>query len=142
MAKGAFVDRNHRPTMQEIVAIVGPKRSLWNELSQFILDNYDLRGDLAFYGKNYGWALRYRKGGKALVSMYPGNDSLIVQIVLAEAQARKASEVDLGANTRKVLEEAHKFPEGRWLFIKVESAKDVDDVKRLMLIKSPRKAGK
>jgi hypothetical protein len=127
MAKGAFVDKNHRPTMQKIIEIVGSKRSLWNDFSRFISEYYGMEGDLAFYGKNYGWAMRYRKGGKALVSIYPGNDTLTVQIVLGQVEAEKASDV---------------FPEGRWLFIKVDSTKDLDDVKQLILIKSPRKAMK
>jgi len=139
MAKGAFVDRKHLPSMQEIFATLGSKRSLWDDLSQFITGNYGTQGDLAFYGKNYGWATRYRKGGKALVSMYPGNDAFTVQVVLGEAEVMKASGLNLGANARKVLEESHKFPEGRWLFIKVESEKDLDDVKQLILIKSPKK---
>jgi len=139
MAKGAFVDKKHRPTKQEMLRALGSKRSLWDDLSQFISGNYGLQGDLAFYGKNYGWAIRYRKGGKVLVSMYPRNDAFTVQIVLGEAEGRRASGMHLGANTRRVLEEAHNFREGRWLFIEVESAKDLDDVKQLILIKAPKK---
>jgi hypothetical protein len=142
MAKGVFVEKNHRPTMQEIISVVGSKRSLWDDLSQFISANYGMQGDLAFYGKNYGWAVRYRKGGKALVSMYPGKDAVTVQIVLGQAEAKKVSGVDLGANVRRVLDEAHNFPEGRWLFININSDKDLDDVKRLILIKSPKKTSR
>lgn len=38
-------------------------------LAQFVTDNYQIESDFAFYGKNYGWAMRFRRGGKALLSM-------------------------------------------------------------------------
>nr|MDO8098607.1 DUF3788 domain-containing protein [Candidatus Njordarchaeota archaeon] len=142
MAVGAFVKKENKPTIEEILAAIGSNRLFWERLTQFITENYGIQGDFAFYGKNYGWAVRYRKGGKALISIYPGNDSFTVQIVLGEAEARKGARLNLGAKARKVLEEAHRFPEGRWLLIKVDSEKDLDDIKQLILIKAPRKTSK
>jgi len=136
MAIGTFVDKERQPTMREIFASIGAKRRSWERLAQFIADNYRIKGDFAFYGKNYGWALRFRKGGKALASIYPGKDSFTVQIVLGETLAEKASGLKLGRNVRKVLENAHKFPEGRWLFIRVESQQDITDVQQLLVLKA------
>jgi len=136
MAVGAFVDKERQPTMQEIFVSIGAKRKSWERLAQFIADNYRVKGDFAFYGKNYGWALRFRKGGKALASIYPGKDSFTVQIVLGETLVEKASGLKLGRNVRKVLENAHQFPEGRWLFIRVESQQDITDVQQLLVLKA------
>jgi len=136
MAIRAFVDKEHQPTMREIFASIGTKRKSWEGLAQFIADNYRIEGDFAFYGKNYGWALRFRKGGKALVSIYPGKDSFTVQIVLSETLVEKASGLRLGRNVRKVLENAHQFPEGRWLFMRIESEQDITDVQQLLVLKA------
>jgi hypothetical protein len=136
MVIGTFLDKEHQPTMREIFASIGAKRKSWERLAQFIADNYRIRGDLAFYGKNYGWASRFRKGGKVLASIYPGKDSFTVQIVLGETLVEKASGLKLGRNVRKVLENAHQFPEGRWLFIRIESQQDITDVQQLLVLKA------
>jgi len=94
------------------------------------------RRDFVFYGKNYGWAVRFRSRGKALLSIYPWHEGFTAQIILSQEQAEKAMGLDLGKNARKVLSKARQFPEGRWLFIRVESEKDIRDVKRLLMIKS------
>jgi hypothetical protein len=103
---------------------------------QLCWDNYRLKSDFAFYGKNYGWALRFRKGGKALLSLYPGQDSFTAQIIVSEAQVEKALSSGLGKKATKIIEEAHPYPEGRWLFIKVESEQDLNDIKQLLIVKS------
>jgi hypothetical protein len=139
MAVGTFVDKQHQPTMKGIFASIGSKKELWDSLERFVAENCRTKRDFAFYGRNYGWALRFRKAGKALLSMYPGEGSFTVQIVLGAIPAKKASNLKLGRNVRTVLENAHEFPEGRWLFIKVGSKQDVRDVQQLLLLKEQPK---
>ena len=136
MAVGTFVEKEHQPTMREISISVGSKKDLWDSLERFVAENYRTKRDFAFYGKNYGWALRFRKGGKALLSMYPGEGSFTAQIVLGETPAKKASSLRLGKNARNVLGRAHQFPEGRWLFIRVSSKQDIRDIQQLLLLKT------
>lgn len=136
MAIGAFTDKLHQPATAEIVAAIGSKRPLWENLTSFIADSYRLKSDFAFYGKNYGWALRFRKAGKALLSLYPGQNSFTAQIIVSQAQAEKALSSGIGKKASKVIEDAHSYPEGRWLFIKIESEQDLNDVKQLLIVKS------
>lgn len=136
MAIGVFVDKEHKPTAAEIAVTLGSKRPLWENLNGFIVDSYRLKNDFAFYGKNYGWASRYRKGGKALLSLYPGQDSFTAQIIIGQEQAEKALGLGLSKKVIKIIEDAHAYPEGRWLFIKVEAEQDLKDVKQLLTIKS------
>jgi hypothetical protein len=123
--------------MREIFASVGSKKELWENLTGFIADNYRVKSDFAFYGKNYGWALRFRKAGKALLSMYPGDGGFTVRIILGEAVVKKAASLKLGKNVKKVLQTAHQFPEGRWLFVRIGSKRDVRDIQRLLTLKAP-----
>jgi len=122
--------------MREIPASIGAKRKSWERLAQFIAENYRIKSDFAFYGKNYGWALRFRKGGKALMSMYPGTGAFTAQIVLGSGLVEEASNLQLGKNVRNVLESAREFPEGRWLFIRIESEQDIEDVEQLLVLKA------
>jgi len=122
--------------MKEIFASIGSKKELWENLTRFVADNYRVKNDFAFYGKNYGWALRFRKRENALLSMYPGEDAFTVQIVLAETGVEKAAKLKLGKNVRNVIENAHQFPEGRWLFIRIGSRQDISDVQQLLMLKA------
>jgi hypothetical protein len=136
MAVGTFVRKEHQPTRREISTSVGSRKGLWDSLERFVAENYRTKRDLAFYGKNYGWAVRFRKGGKALLSMYPGEGSFTVQIVLGEIPASEALSLRLGKNAKSVLESARQFPEGRWLFMKVSSKQDIRDIQQLLLLKT------
>jgi len=136
MAVGGFVDKNHKPTMREMWDSLGSKRELWDGLIRFVEEDCRAKSDFAFYGVNYGWAMRFRKGGKALLSLYPGKDTFVAQIVLGEAPGRKASHLALGSNVRRVFENTRPLADGRWLFIRVNSKKDVRDCRNLLALKS------
>jgi hypothetical protein len=138
MAIGAFTDKLHQPTGEEIHAAIGSKRQLWENLASFIWNNYRLPSDAAFYGKKYGWALRFRKAGKAWLSLYPGQESFTAQIITSQEQTEKALASRLSKKAIRIIEDAHPYPEGRWLFIKVESEQDLNDVKLLLIAKAQR----
>ena len=136
MSIGAFVDKQYQPPIGEMVASVRSKRQLWEDLTQFIEENYRVKRDFAFYEKNYGWALRFRSGGRALAAFCPGAGSFTVQIIIAPAQLEEALRLHLGAKVRNILINARTFTEGRWLFIPVESEKDCCDVRRLLRVRA------
>jgi hypothetical protein len=137
MSKGIFTDKQHQPRLDEVFAVLGSKGSLWEELTEHIWDNYRVNGELKFYGRNYGWAMRFRKGGKALLSLYPNKGGLVVQIILRETDVDAALKRKLGKKVREAIEAAHPYPEGRWVFINIGSSRDVKDVRELLKIKSP-----
>jgi hypothetical protein len=91
MPVGAFVRKQHQPAMREVFASIASRKGLWGDLEKFVAENFRTKRDFVFYGKNHGWALRFRKAGEALLSMYPGEGVLTVQIVLAETLQRKQS---------------------------------------------------
>jgi hypothetical protein len=136
MSVGIFTDKEHQPTREEVFGALGSQRLSWENLAQFIAANYGSQGDLRFYGKNYGWALRFRKGGKALLSLYPGQGSFTAQVVIGQSEVEKALSLSISDKVSKIIEDAHPFPEGRWLFIKVESEGDVKDIEQLITVKS------
>jgi hypothetical protein len=119
-----------------MIASVRSKRRLWEGLTQFIEANFRVKQDFAFYGKNYGWALRFRSEGRALAALYPGTDAFTVQIIIAPAQLEDALRLHLGVKVREILRNARAFSEGRWLFIPVESEQDCRDVKSLLKVRA------
>ncbi len=135
MTIGIFIDKDHQPTAPEVFDVLGTKRVLWEELAQFIADNYPIPGEWNFGGKNYGWNLWYRKSGKTLVTLYPQKGYFVAQIVLGKDQVEQALNVKLGKNVGTVLTETPQLHDGRWLCIRVKTEKDVKDIQQLLQVK-------
>jgi len=135
MSVGVFTDKQNPPTIEQVLAALGASRPFWERLEDFILASYRTQQEIRYYGKSYGWALRIRKGGKALLSLYPRQEAFTVQVVLGDAEVQQALKQGTGTNTRQAIERANAYVEGRWLLIPVESEKDVEDIQRLLLLK-------
>ena len=136
MSYGAFTDKKHQPTEAEIQAAIGSQLSAWQELIRFIRENYPADEDFKFlYGKQYGWALRFRIRGQLLTSLYPADEGFTVQINLSPAAVEQTQGMKLGENVQGAIARATPYPEGRWLFIPVRSADEVRDIQRLLALR-------
>ena len=140
MSIGAFTDKKQQPTEKEILAMIGPKLPLWEELIQHIRGNYPTEENFKFlYGKKYGWALRFRIRRQLLTSLYPTTGGFTAQVNLNPEAVEQALAIPPGKNVQDAIARATPYPEGRWLFIPVESADDVHDVKRLLVLRAETK---
>ena len=136
MSIGAFVDKKQQPSESEIRQVLGSKLIVWQELVQYIREHYPSDEDFKFlYGKKYGWALRFRKRGQLLTSLYPTVGGFTVQINLGPAAIDRTQNMELGENVREVIEKATPYSEGRWLFIPVKSEEDVRDIHQLIALR-------
>lgn len=137
-----LLDKEHQPTEEEILNAIG-QTAAWLNLKQYIEGNYDFVPELVFYAKKYGWTIRYRKSGKTLCSLFPEKGAFSALVVLGKKEAGKALSMldEFSANVRTVLEGTEQLHDGRWLWIRVLSVDDADDVKKLLRVKRrPRKA--
>jgi hypothetical protein len=139
MSKGIFTDKNHEPTEEEIFDAISSATPLWDSLISFIETNYKIKGEFKFYGKNFGWALRYRKSGRVLISIYPGKDEFVVQIILNGEEVEKALQLDITPETRKIIVENPPIREGKWIYLKITPDTSLADIKNLILVRSPIK---
>jgi len=142
MSVGLFTDKHREPTDEEIIAALGSKLPLWQELIQFIREIYRPQEDFRFfYGKDYGWGLRFRIKGRLLTTLYPRRDGYTAQVILNPAAIEMAQQMNLGQNTQAAIGRAKPYPEGRWLFIPVESENDVKDIQQLLALRAETKRG-
>ncbi len=137
-------DKAHEPTEEEILDFIGePAKEAWVELRRLIEDHYDLISDTVFYGAKYGWTVRYRKGGKTLCSLFPEKGAFTVLIVLGckESEIAASLREELGPTVQKLIGDTQQLHDGRWLWIRLLTTSDVDDVMKLLQVKrKPRKA--
>jgi len=141
MAVGTFSDKAQPPSDSEIGAALGAAAGAWREVVTLLEARFGARADLRFYGRSYGWAVRYRRRGKALASLYPAQGRFTAQVVVPAA-AEAALRDRLRPATRALLQGATAYREGRWLFLPVSGADDLAELDLLLTAKlaapSPR----
>ncbi|MHA1484363.1 MAG: DUF3788 domain-containing protein [Candidatus Thorarchaeota archaeon] len=133
-----MMDKAREPTEEEMMSYVGERaKAAWRELRQFIEDNYDFVPETVFYGAKYGWTVRYRRSGKTLCSLFPEKGGFSVLLVLGRKDSEKALSLRDELSTRMItiLSSTEQLHDGRWLWIRMSTINDVDDVKKLLQTK-------
>ena len=139
-----MTDKARKPTAKEILSFIGEQtKEAWLEIRRFLEDRYDLVPETIFYGAKYGWTIRYRKSGKTLCSLFPEKGGFTVLIVLGKKESEKFLSIrdELSSRTQKLFEETEQLRDGRWLWIRLLTKSDTDDVKKLLHIKRKPKKG-
>jgi hypothetical protein len=130
MTVGLFLDKDHRPTGKEIRRALGKRHGLFQALIDFMKRGYQLEGEWNYGGKNYGWNLWFRRGGKTLLNLFPQDGFPVAQVVLGRDQVVKARSLKLGKHVADVFSKAAQFHDGRWMYASVKTAKDETEFRR------------
>lgn len=133
-----MMDKAREPTEEEMMSYVGERaEEAWTELRQFIENNYDFVPETVFYGAKYGWTVRYRRSGKTLCSLFPEKGGFTILVVLGRKEAKKAISMrdELNSGVNELLGNTEQLHDGRWLWIRISTINDVDDVKKLLQTK-------
>jgi len=137
MSIGLFTDKGKQPTEIQVREAVGSRIQLWDHLIQTVQKQYPVQQDFKFlYGKNYGWAVRFRIKGQLLTSLFPTQGGFVAQVNLSPDDIRKVLALKMSRNIQQAIERAHPYPEGRWLFIPIETKEDMRDVQRLVELRA------
>ena len=131
------MNKEKRPSKEEILKTIGEKSSLWLEIHKFVGKNYDFSPELVFFTKKDGWTIRYRKSGKTLVYFFPEDNAFSVLLVLGSKESEKVDSIKnrLEARIKSVFENTEQLHDGRWLWIRVLAKSDVESIKLLLQAK-------
>jgi hypothetical protein len=132
-----LLNKEKRPSKEEILKTIGAKSSLWLEIHKFVENNYDFSPELVYFTKKYGWTIRYRKSGKTLVYFFPEDNAFSVLLVLGSKESEKVDSIKnrLEARITSVFENTEQLRDGRWLWIRVLTKSDVESIKLLLQAK-------
>lgn len=144
MAHERMLDKNTEPTEEDILRTVGERKDLWLNLQKYVETHYDFVPELDFGGKKYGWAIRYRKSGKTLITLFPEEGAFTALVVLGRKEVEKAQPLldDLSPGVRTLFENTQQLHDGRWLWIRPNCEGDIESVKTLLGTKRKPKAEK
>ena len=133
-----MLDGTHTPGETEILGFIEESgaKAAWTELRKFLQDNYDIMPEMIF-DKKQGWDVRYRKGGRTLVTLTPEKEAVRVLLILGREESAKALSMhkELSPKMYKMIEDTKQLHDGRWLWIRLFEARDAEDVKKLLLLK-------
>ena len=132
-----LLNKEKRPSEEEIIETIGEKSSLWLEIHEFVGKNFDFFPELVFFTKKYGWTIRYRKSGKTLIYFFPEDNAFSVLLVLGGKESEQVDLIKdkLEPSVKSVFENTEQLHDGRWLWIRVLTKSDVESIKLLLQAK-------
>jgi len=124
---------------EKLLPMLGSATPAWMELIGFINQNYEME-ELWHEGnpsKNHYYELKFRRGGKTLITLYLREGYFITNIILGKAEREKFEQRsdEFSPKFREIYEEATTYHDGKWIFIDTYDNALISDMSKLLLIK-------
>jgi hypothetical protein len=124
------------PSDADITAALGPARSLWDDLRHQVRRDFaPLTEDWVFSGAKHGWALRLKRGNRAVLYLKPLERSFRVSLALGPRAVEGARRSKLSAPILRLIDEAVQYPEGKAVRLEIRSPRDIRVALQLVGIK-------
>lgn len=136
---GAFTEKENKPDISEVLNILASKKLFWDVLVDYMINSLKAKAEWKFYGRNYGWALRFKKHGKSLAALYPSRNKLTIQVILDCNQVKEALEFAKCDVIRDAIIETEEICEGKWIYTEIEDEIILNEVKKLIDIRAESK---
>lgn len=132
---------DEKPTITELVHEV--RSPYWQALCDFIEDTWSATPVMEYSRCTMepGWNVKYRKGNKAICTLYPRNGYFICMISVGGAFAAEA-ELALtrcDETIQALYQQAKPVNGSRWLMVEVRSQRILEDLKLLLQIRMKKK---
>ena len=137
-----MLDKTHQPSDEEMAQTIGqPFAEAWSALRRWLVETYAVAPVYNSGGRNYGWNLQHRAGGRPLCELYPEYGSFTALVVLGKIELDQALArlESFGPTVRRALTESPRFHDGCWMYIRLADPltcqQDAQDIEQLILIK-------
>ena len=128
---------DRKPSVEELDQYAD--NPLWPELRQYLKDAYgaEPRMDYSRCGLEPGWNVKFKKGSKALATVYlrPGYVTAMVSVAPKDEDAAEGVLLTCTEYTRTLYRNTASSKMGRWLMIDLTSPEVLEDVKALLALR-------
>ena len=128
---------DRKPSMEELDQYAD--NPLWPELRQYLKDAYgaEPRMDYSRCGLEPGWNVKFKKGSKALATVYLrlGYVTAMVSVAPKDEDAAEGVLLTCTEYTRTLYRNTASSKMGRWLMIDLTSPEVLEDVKALLALR-------
>ena len=130
----AAFSREHQPQPAEMAAFINSPH--WQTLSSYIEETFHIQPqyDYSTCSMQEGWSIRYRKGVRAICSMYPMEGYFMCMVSIGHKELAEAEELmkDCSEYIQHLFEKTDLFNGGKLLLAKVQDEEVLEDVKKLI----------
>ena len=130
-------DKDTRPTLEELAEYVG--NPLFPRFCREIKDTYQCRETIEYSrcGLEPGWNVKFKKGSKALATVYlrPGYVTAMVSVAPKDEDAAEGVLLTCTEYTRTLYRNTASSKMGRWLMIDLTSPEVLEDLKALLALR-------
>ena len=128
---------DRKPSVEELDQYAD--NPLWPELRQYLKDAYgaEPRMDYSRCGLEPGWNVKFKKGSKALATVYlrPGYVTAMVSVAPKDEDAAEGVLLTCTEYTRTLYRNTAASKMGRWLMIDLTSPEVLEDLKALLALR-------
>lgn len=129
---------DHAPAFEEISSFVD--LSLWDEARAAIESGFQAAPRLEYSrcSMQKGWNVKYKKGGRALCTLYPMAGHFLALVVIGQREEMGMPHVLPGLNeeTQALYHRTPSSMGGRWMMLKVEDEAALRDLVSLVRLRS------
>lgn len=137
MVRSALAIPDVSPSRESLVGALMNTTELWDTLTERLRLQMGARGSWQWGGPKYGWEHRFKRAGRPFVTLTPESGAFTALVILGREEAERARRLSLSERTRRTFDDARQYHDGRWLYLRVETANDAADVGALLLEKLP-----
>ena len=129
--------KSQQPTLGEIASFIDSP--LWSDLCAWTETSYAIapKVEHSTCSGAPGWNVKYKKGGRALCTLYPDDGAFTAMVTVG---SKEATQADLLLPTfsdylRELYARTSAFNGARWLMIRVSDPHVLEDVKTLIRLR-------
>jgi hypothetical protein len=136
MSASVFDDKTTKPDEMALLKAIGKRAVHWKKIKGNLEKDYgELIEDWKYYGQKTGWLLKVLRKKRNLFFFIPLKGIFRIAFVFGEKAVCAVESSDLPETIKQELKNTRKYAEGRGLRIDVKSAKDVENIRKLVEIK-------
>lgn len=125
-----------QPTEEIIFSIIGNNKIFWEELINFLYDNYsDISEQWRFYQDGKSWLYRTLRKKKTIYWIGIQKDTFRVSFWFGEKAEPVIEASSLSESVKENYRNARRFKIGRCITIIVRNSEDMDSLKKLIELK-------
>lgn len=137
----AYPSAARQPTLAEMGAFIGAPQ--WDALRAHLESAYGVSplAEHSVCSGQPGWNLKYKKSGRSLCTLYPMRGFFIAMVSIGPRDEAEAALLlpSLTAYTQKLYAASRASAMGRWLMLEVRGDDVLEDVYRLIALRTRKK---
>lgn len=141
MAWHEIYPAGRQPDMAQIKEYVDSP--YWNQLCSYVEKNYFSSPSIEYSSCSMqtGWNVKYKKGSRAICTLYPDEGSFICMVSIGAREAAEAEAVLQGCTPylKELYAKTRSFNGGRWLMIEVQDKEVLEDVIEMISVRMKKR---